>query len=253
MADHVVKQLFNEENQLLVEQKKTPEINQEVMVKDQEEDDDSVEEDDPVIAQLVAQLVKHPLHEHYQPPREPKEDPTVSVFLAGSIEMGKAKFWQKKVNQALKDLPIAVYNPRRNKFNKGLRQRMDNPQFAEQLNWEYKYLEKSNIIAMYLEPGTVSPISLQELGIYAESKKIIVCCPDGYERKGNVEACCFAHNIVLIETYAEFVLEVRRIMQTLCETKPTNRFVASVFAMMSRQLSMMSKVCLSYEKYLLGW
>jgi Nucleoside 2-deoxyribosyltransferase like len=243
MADRIAK------HQPPMEPKEDPAIDQEGLATDQEEDSATDQEEDPA----TDQIAKHPLHEHYQPPREPKEDPAVSVFLAGSIEMGKAKFWQKKVDKALRDLPIAVYNPRRDDFDKNLRQRMDNPLFKQQLDWEKKYLEKSSVIAMYLQPGTVSPISLQELGLYAESKKIIVCCPDGFGKKGNVEACCSAHNIVMIETYEEFVVEVRRIMQILCKTKPADRFIATVFAMMSQGLLMMSKVLLSFERYFLGW
>jgi len=49
-----------------------------------------------------------------QPPHkvEPKEG-HISVFLAGSIEMGRAQEWQKHIINELKDEPMLFLNPRR--------------------------------------------------------------------------------------------------------------------------------------------
>ena len=58
----------------------------------------------------------------------------VSVFLAGSIEMEKSKFWQKKVNNALQNILITVFNPHRDEFDKNLRQQINNPEFVQQIN-----------------------------------------------------------------------------------------------------------------------
>lgn len=41
----------------------------------------------------------------------------INVFLAGSIEMGKAKEWQKEFIEALSDKPIRFLNPRRNDWD----------------------------------------------------------------------------------------------------------------------------------------
>ena len=46
------------------------------------------------------------------------------------------------------------------------------------------------MIIMYFSPETKSPISLLELGLYANSGKILVCCPEGFWRKGNVDIVC---------------------------------------------------------------
>jgi len=35
------------------------------------------------------------------------------VFLAGSIEMGKAENWQEKIERELKDTDLVILNPRR--------------------------------------------------------------------------------------------------------------------------------------------
>ena len=43
---------------------------------------------------------------------------------------------------------------------------------------------------MYFDPNTKSPVSLLELGLYAHTGKLRVCCPDGFWRKGNVDVIC---------------------------------------------------------------
>jgi len=48
---------------------------------------------------------------------------------------------------------------------------------------------------MHFSPETKSPISLLELGLYANSDKLIVSCPAGYWRKGNVDIICERYGI----------------------------------------------------------
>jgi hypothetical protein len=71
---------------------------------------------------MQAQITNHPLYKHYQPPNEPNMKPKFSVFLAGSIEMNKAKKWQPELAAKLSHLPVAVFNPRRDDFNTKLNQ-----------------------------------------------------------------------------------------------------------------------------------
>jgi hypothetical protein len=61
-------------------------------------------------------------------------------------------------------------------------------------------LEDCDIIFMYFDPGTKSPISLLELGLHADSGKMIVVCPDGFWRKGNVDIVCTRFNIPLFNS-----------------------------------------------------
>lgn len=118
-----------------------------------------------------------------------------SVFLAGSIEMGKAVDWQIQITDALKDKNVTVLNPRRDDWDSSWKQDIENPQFREQVEWELAALEKADLIAMYFDPNTMSPISLLELGIFAPTGKLIVCCPEGFWRKGNVDIVCFKYKI----------------------------------------------------------
>jgi hypothetical protein len=109
------------------------------------------------------------------------------VFLAGSIEMGSASPWQQEVVELFKE-NVVFYNPRRDDWDSSWHH--DSDQFNQQVNWELDFLENTDIILMYFDPATKSPISLLELGLFARSHKLIVCCPDGFWRQGNVRIVC---------------------------------------------------------------
>ncbi len=127
-----------------------------------------------------------------------------SVFLAGSIEMGAAEKWQDQLTQKLSDLDCIVFNPRRDDWDSSWIQSVNDPKFFEQVLWEQQALEQSDIIALYFDPNTKSPISLLEFGEFAKSGKMIVCCPEGFWRKGNIEVMCMLNNIHLVENKEVF-------------------------------------------------
>lgn len=128
-----------------------------------------------------------------------------SIFLGGSIENGKAELWQDKLSSALVETfnNIVIFNPRRENWDASLHNTIENPVFEEQVSWEYEHLEKSDYILLYFQPGTLSPISLMELGLFAGKSKLIVCCPDGFWRKGNVDFICKKFNIPTINNYMD--------------------------------------------------
>lgn len=132
----------------------------------------------------------------------------LKVFLAGSIEMGVAENWQSKIATILGNnisKPITLYNPRRDNWDSSWAQEIENDDFYEQVRWELQALDDADIIAMYFDPNTKSPISLLELGLYARSDKLIVGCPDGFYRKGNVEIVCNKYKIKMLHTWDDFV------------------------------------------------
>lgn len=138
----------------------------------------------------------------------------ISVFLAGSIEMGTAVDWQTHLTMRLTEgLPaevdLTILNPRRDDWDASWRQVMDDTQFFEQVDWELRGLEVADVIAMYFAPGTKAPITLLEYGLYARvsgrlrdaTHKLIVCCPDGFWRKGNVEMVAARYGVMLYEEF----------------------------------------------------
>lgn len=118
------------------------------------------------------------------------------VFLAGSIEMGAAEDWQARLVSELADLPnLVLLNPRREAWDASWRQELDEPRFRTQVEWELDGLEAADLVAMNLLPETRAPVSLLELGLTAARRSLLVCCPPGYWRRGNVQvvAARFGH------------------------------------------------------------
>ena len=127
------------------------------------------------------------------------------VFLAGSIEMGVATNWQTKVEDALKDTSYTILNPRRDDWDSSWVQEITNKQFNEQVTWELDGLDDADIIAVYFDPVTKSPVTLMELGLYAQSGKLLVCCPKPFWRKGNVDIVCERYRIEQVDTLDEII------------------------------------------------
>jgi len=148
-----------------------------------------------------------------QAPNKLEDDGRVKVFLAGSIEMGKAEDWQKKCVKELADYPIQFLNPRRDDWDSSWEQTIENKQFNEQVTWELDSLEKSDFIILYFDTETKSPISLLELGIHAccNPEKLVVLCPEGFWRKGNVDIVCERYGVKQVKDFDE--------MFALCNTK----------------------------------
>lgn len=135
-----------------------------------------------------------------------KDDNSIKIFLAGSIEMGKAVDWQSNTESYLKSYSMTNYtlfNPRRKEWDESWLQDYMNPNFYQQVSWEMNGLDKCDFIMMYFDPLTQSPITLLELGLYASSKKIVVCCADGFWRRGNVQMVCEKYNIPFYDTLLE--------------------------------------------------
>lgn len=134
------------------------------------------------------------------------------IFLAGSIEMGTARPWQAEAVQALSDLDVVILNPRRDDWDADWIQDKENPQFHEQVAWELRALESSDHILMYYDPETKSPISMMEEGLFARSGKLVVVCPDGFWKKGNIDIVCETYGIPEFKTLGQAIGYIR----TLC-------------------------------------
>src|SRR5690606_2827295 len=110
---------------------------------------------------------------------------------------------QHEVENILKDHPVTLLNPRRDNWDPTWTQSISNPKFKEQVTWELNALEMSSSIIFYFDPNGKAPITLLELGLFASSNKIFVCCPDGFWRKGNVEIVCDRYNIKMYDSLEE--------------------------------------------------
>ena len=128
----------------------------------------------------------------------------LTIFLAGSIEMGAAEKWQDIVCEKLGDY-YNIINPRRDDWDSTWEQNYEHPGFNQQVNWELTGLEIANEILFYFDPNTKSPITLLELGLYATSGKCHVICPNGFWRKGNVDIVCSRYNIRMHDSLQDYI------------------------------------------------
>lgn len=140
----------------------------------------------------------------------PREYNPRLLFLAGSIENGKATEWQKIVVKELEHFDVVIYNPRRNDWDSTWTE--DSPLLKTQIRWELEHIEKSDIIFFYFDPTTISPISLLEFGkvIGDESKQKIIVCPPGFHRRTNVIETANFYNESVFNTLDEGIDALKR-------------------------------------------
>jgi len=152
----------------------------------------------------------------------------IKVFIAGSIELGKARDWQtefiEKLNKerSLKKVDVVLFNPRRRDWNDSWREDINNPQFREQVEWELEAQKIANIIPMHFEPKALAPITLMEFGLNIQLRcvamqvdgwnfiprlpsRLVVHCPKGFWKKGNVDIICARYNIKQVETLSDLI------------------------------------------------
>lgn len=142
------------------------------------------------------------LHPHEELPAGVDEKDYTSVFLAGTIDMGAAEDWQKQAAELLqaRDGNWLIYNPRQEEWHPEREGEMD-----YQVNWELDHLQRADFILMNFLPGSQSPITLLELGLFAGSRKLRVICPASFYRYDNVRITCQRYAVPMYETLKEAV------------------------------------------------
>ncbi|RAR15919.1 P-loop containing nucleoside triphosphate hydrolase protein [Stemphylium lycopersici] len=146
----------------------------------------------------------------------PKDAPTYrkfSVFTAGSIEQGKAIQWQQQMADMLSPYPITVCNPRRGNWDEAETEEENQRNFKAQVEWELSALEQVDVICFFFDVTTKSPVSLLELGLWAASDKVVVCCGDKYHRSGNVGITCARYGVPLVKSFEELVPAVVKMLE----------------------------------------
>ena len=136
-----------------------------------------------------------------------------SIFLGGSIEMGKAEDWQTRTAARLIHSTSIIYNPRRPDWDSSWEQDINNEQFNVQVNWELDRIGEADIVVMYFDPATKSAISLMEVGILSVLKPAAthVCCPEGFWRKGNVDILCERSGIITHESLDDMLNHIDKL------------------------------------------
>jgi hypothetical protein len=138
----------------------------------------------------------------YKPPHRP----TIiqpSIILYGSIAQNATVDWRNSLALSLSDLPVAILNPHRDDWDSSWVEDISCHKFKEQVEWEMDHAKIADVIAFHFAPDTLAPVSLLELGMYAETGKAIVCCHPEFKKKGNVQIVCARYGIELVERMEE--------------------------------------------------
>ena len=135
-----------------------------------------------------------------------------AVFLAGSIEMGRAEDWQTEITRALDDLDVLVLNPRRDEWDSSWRQEADDPQFRAQVEWELEAQERASLIAMYFAPSTPGPGDAAGAGPVRPHRQADRLLSRGLLAKGNVDLVCRRHGIATVPSLSDLAAHVRRVL-----------------------------------------
>ena len=147
----------------------------------------------------------------FKPPQYAPHTDGFKLFLAGSIDMGKAIDWQKQIETSLSGLDIDIYNPRRDDWDSSWTQDITHLGFREQVEWELAHLERADMIVFYFDPKGASPVSMLELGLHAKTGKVIVCCPEGFWRRGNIEITCLRYGVPFFSSLEETIFKIKEI------------------------------------------
>lgn len=76
--------------------------------------------------------------------------------------------------------------------------------------------ERADIVLFYFDPGSAAPISLLELGLcMREPGKVVVVCPRGYWKRGNVVVVCERFGVPVVEGLEEGARVVGEMVETV--------------------------------------
>ena len=143
------------------------------------------------------------LRPHEELPQNIAKDRSFTkIFLAGTIDMGNSRDWQKEIYERFvgMDGRYILFNPRQENWDASRPGEMD-----YQVRWELDHLEEADMIIMYILGSSKSPISLLEMGIHAKGGKMSVICEKDFYRFDNVRITCDYYGVPLYENLDSFL------------------------------------------------
>ena len=145
----------------------------------------------------------HMLRPHEELPQNIAKDRSFTkIFLAGTIDLGNSRDWQKEIYERFvgMDGRYILFNPRQENWDASRPGEMD-----YQVRWELDHLEEADMIIMYILGSSKSPISLLEMGIHAKGGKMSVICEKDFYRYDNVRITCDYYGVPLYENLDSFL------------------------------------------------
>ena len=149
------------------------------------------------------------------PRRDPPIPPTnKTIFLAGSTSNTDTDDWRTILTNSLSHFAgLTILNPYRAGWDSTWREDESFAPFREQVEWELDMQGSADLVIVYFHPATQAVVSLLELGLAAGSAAgagagvggsgVLVVCPDGYWKKGNVSIVCRRFGIEMLGSVDE--------------------------------------------------
>ena len=139
------------------------------------------------------------------------------IFLGGVIDMGKGEPWHETVIEALDAYDVVILSPKRDDWDSSWEQSLEDERFVEQVEWELDAQESADLHLYVFASSpkeaakSKAPITLMELGLHA-SDDTLVCCPEGYFRKGNVDVVCRRYDIPVYESLDDMIDDIKTML-----------------------------------------
>ena len=143
------------------------------------------------------------LRPHEELPQEVADDRSFTrIFLAGTIDMGNSRDWQKEIYERFTEMDgrYILFNPRQEHWDATRPGEMD-----YQVRWELDHLEEADMIIMYILGSSKSPISLLEMGLHAKDGKMTVICEVDFYRYDNVRITCDYYGVPMYNDLDSFL------------------------------------------------
>lgn len=146
------------------------------------------------------------VHPHEEILEAAEKQGRLTVFLAGTIDMGAGEDWQSRADSLFRALPYGkfmLFNPRQKEWDPSRQGEME-----YQVNWELGHMEEADCIIMNFLPGSSSPVTLLELGLHARGGKLLVVCPEEFYRYDNVRITCGRYGVEMFASLEDAVRHV---------------------------------------------
>ncbi len=146
----------------------------------------------------------------------------IRVYVAGSIVVDESKkcwiySFIDKLGQHFQNKNLFVFHPMQKDWDSDWGITKADPKFRKQFEWELEAQELADIIVMHFEHDALAPISLMEFGLNVRPiaigySRLIVHCPEGFWKKGNVDIVCAKYGIKQAKTFDNLVkMTIRQI------------------------------------------
>jgi len=119
-----------------------------------------------------------------------------SIFLAGSMDHRQEHSWRDEIIGEFGSHHI--FDPTHAQHDD-----LSNAELKHHIMWELEAMQQSDFILLNFLKDSKSPISLVELGLYAQSGKLIVVCPQEFYKHNYVHILCEKYSTPIFNTLKE--------------------------------------------------